>query len=375
MTSLTLEAVMRRVAADKILKLSEAELRCLLSLPEPSFESSRLLTAHYFVTAQYEEAVPQARLAFQFHKNEETFRNFISCLLRAKKFAEGLALLKSEDFLDPCEQADMQCQIRYGMDDRDGAISEAEKSLRLKDALTPEIDLPEARIATFDPTQPDRNIIAFSVFGSDWRYLKGAVNNAIVIRYLYPGWRPRFYVDDSVPAETIQTLLREGAQVRKAPDLPAVDYGTFWRFLVEEDPEVDLYLIRDADSVVNVRERAAVEDWLASGKAFHVMRDFPTHSELVLAGMWGAHRGNLKGLGKQIIDYVRRQAGVLGQRGLDQRFLRDIAWPRMRGRTLTHDTYFQFGDARPFRDEFNLPFPMHVGQNDSVRFRRVGSQG
>mgnify|MGYP006292180853 FL=1 len=45
--------------------------------------------------------------------------------------------------------------------------------------------------------------------------------------------------------------------------------------------------MRDADSVLNIRERAAVDDWLASGAAFHVMRDHPVHCDLMLAGMGG----------------------------------------------------------------------------------------
>ena len=45
------------------------------------------------------------------------------------------------------------------------------------------------------------------------------------------------------------------------------------------------YWVRDADSVVNVREKVAVEEWLASTRHFHLMRDHYDHSELVLAGM------------------------------------------------------------------------------------------
>ena len=40
-------------------------------------------------------------------------------------------------------------------------------------------------------------------------------------------------------------------------DLDAKRFGLFWRFLVEDDPEVDLYLVRDADAVMNVKERWA----------------------------------------------------------------------------------------------------------------------
>ncbi len=84
----------------------------------------------------------------------------------------------------------------------------------------------------------------------------------------------------------------------------SASFGLFWRFLVEDDPDVDFFLVRDADSVMNIKECAAVEDWLASGKAFHVMRDLPIHAELILAGMWGAHRGNIGNMRQRIVDHV-----------------------------------------------------------------------
>jgi hypothetical protein len=51
--------------------------------------------------------------------------------------------------------------------------------------------------------------------------------------------------------------------------------------------------VRDADSVLNLRERLAVDDWLASGRWFHIMRDWWSHTDLVLAGMWGGVAGVL----------------------------------------------------------------------------------
>ena len=69
--------------------------------------------------------------------------------------------------------------------------------------------------------------------------------------------------------------------------------GLFWRFLPAADPSVDRFLIQDIDSVVNVKERISVDQWLASDKYFHVMRDYWNHTELILAGMWGGVGGLL----------------------------------------------------------------------------------
>ena len=52
-----------------------------------------------------------------------------------------------------------------------------------------------------------------------------------------------------------------------------------WRFFPTLDPMVDIFLSRDLDSAVTVRELEAVDEWLKSERALHVMRDHPFHKE------------------------------------------------------------------------------------------------
>jgi hypothetical protein len=66
-----------------------------------------------------------------------------------------------------------------------------------------------------------------------------------------------------------------------------------WRFAAYDDPNVDRVIFRDADSIISTREAGAVEEWVASGQAFHAMRDYGSHTDLLLAGMWGVARGAL----------------------------------------------------------------------------------
>ena len=61
-----------------------------------------------------------------------------------------------------------------------------------------------------------------------------------------------------------------------------------WRFLPVLDPQVDVMVSRDLDSRLTTREQAAVQEWLHTGLAFHVMRDNPMHGTEILGGMWGA---------------------------------------------------------------------------------------
>lgn len=236
------------------------------------------------------------------------------------------------------------------------------QSLRLKDAAAtaPPHDLSGVPVPPFDESRPARNIISFSLFGTDQRYRDGAVLNARAARFLYLRWTCRFYVDDSVPDPVIRTLTQEGAQVLKVTGLPSSPYGPLWRFLVADDPEVDRYVIRDADSVLNIREKVAVDAWLDSGRHFHLMRDYFNHSELVLAGMWGGVRGALPPLGSAMQHFIASRPHLAG-RTTDQEFLRERLWPTLRQSVLAHDSQFGFGDALDFPRAGQLPAGAYVG--------------
>jgi hypothetical protein len=80
---------------------------------------------------------------------------------------------------------------------------------------------------------------------------------------LFPGWRCRVYLDDSVPDHVWQRL--------QLPHVELVDmsqekhiFPTLWRFLVLDDASVQRFIVRDADSLLSEREAAAVNAWLAS---------------------------------------------------------------------------------------------------------------
>ena len=47
---------------------------------------------------------------------------------------------------------------------------------------------------------------------------------------------------------------------------------------------VDMFNARDSDSSANLREAAAVYDWLSLNKTFHAMRDAPGHMGHLILG-------------------------------------------------------------------------------------------
>ena len=206
-----------------------------------------------------------------------------------------------------------------------------------------------------------KNVIAFSLFGSGTKYLRGALHNVLAARTIYPDWTCRFYADDSVDHALRSVLAEEGAEV-------VMDEGgnndDRWRlsrrFLVNDDPDVGYFLCRDADSVVNDREKAAVAQWLGSGLPFHVMRDWYSHTDPMLGGLWGGIAGVFPDLDLTLDRFLTAKPITTAW---DQFFLRDQVWPAIRDDVMVHDRCFESHAAHPFPTQTPLGRE-HVGQNE-----------
>jgi len=193
-----------------------------------------------------------------------------------------------------------------------------------------------------------KKIISFSLWGDDLKYIQGAHENLKLQKQFYNDWICRFYCHDSIPLQLTQILKNEGAEiVEKSGDLGTkMDQpGMFWRFEVIKDPEVERFIIRDADSRLSQRERNCVKDWERSGKNFHIIRDNVHHSTKIMGGMWGAtkefiNRINYDDLIKQFNDlsYTNTYA-------TDQEFLARMIYPLVKDTACIHDDWDRYGEG------------------------------
>ena len=143
-----------------------------------------------------------------------------------------------------------------------------------------------------------------------------------------------------------------------------------WRFAAAADPAVRRFLVRDADSLLSVKERVAVDAWLQSGYRFHAMRDWFTHTDLLLAGLWGGVGGILPPVETLLGHYT---AWRVENDHVDQDLLAETVWPAIRRDVLIHDSVFTgcLGSV-PF-PPFGAMLPgMHIGQNAFHLFAPAG---
>ena len=288
------------------------------------------------------------------------------CEAHLLRWSEAIPWLERGLELNPdnANLHDCLARVHGELGDRDRSREHGERALMLKDALAaevpPAVALDTVPVPPFRPDAPERNVISFSLFGAQERYCLAAVENARVAPHLYPGWRCRFYCDASVPEATRAALLAAGAGIVLMPDQRRLFEGLFWRFHVANDPEVDRYLVRDCDSLLNLREQRAVQAWIDSGRHFHVMRDYFSHTDPMLAGLWGGVRGALPEL-RPLYDPYLEDASKTAN--CDQRFLRQAVWPTVRQSVCSHDSTFRVLGAEPFPDGAELPPGRHVGQD------------
>lgn len=180
-------------------------------------------------------------------------------------------------------------------------------------------------------------------------------------RTIYPSWITRFYIDHTVPNDVVSELKNLGSEIFLCEENKDTE-GTFWRFLVNDDLEVDRYIIRDTDSLINSREAAAVEDWIRSTKKFHIMRDHPGgHSGNILTGMWGG-TANIFNIKEKISSYMRHTNNLAY--GTDMDFARDYIYPLIIDDVIQHDEYFGhiYKDTIKFPKHERVVYGSYVGQ-------------
>lgn len=321
------------------------------------------------VTSDWPQALTVAQQALQAMPGHPQILGDVAlCQMRLGNYAAS-----EQAYTQAMQLAPNEVNLYDGMAELYGLTKQTDKAkhngvqaLELKDALCAQPVLWALPTHAPPPLSDDRtrNVIAFSLFGSNPRYCETAVLNVQAAAELFPKWVCRFYVDDSVPKDVCGRLWDAGAQLVFATGdawqgIPPL----MWRFAVMDDATVQRYLLRDADSLLSTREQAAVQAWLASGQWFHMMRDFYSHTELLLAGLLGGCAGVFDGVLAHMRAYA--QAHTHEQRVVDQHFLRKCVWPTVRQSLLTHDSWFGFLNAQPFpvHADHGLGEQFHVGCN------------
>lgn len=207
-----------------------------------------------------------------------------------------------------------------------------------------------------------KNVISFSLWGNDPLYTHGAIHNIKLAKTLYPDWICRFYIDpDTTPPDIVQSIIDSGSEVIYRYNNRDT-LGMMWRFEVMFDADVDRFIIRDADSRIYYRECVAVNEWISSGKAFHVMRDHQYHNIAICGGMWGGQTSHCMEY-KHIYNAILNDPRTSVSKGADQEFLQRYLWQKVKHNMLCHDRVKNYFGCTGEELSFTIPLEdnLHVG--------------
>lgn len=189
-----------------------------------------------------------------------------------------------------------------------------------------------------------RPVISYSFYGNKARYVKGALENVKRVFTIYPGWKIWVYLDNTVVSEVVQDLCSHNVKFINMTGT-SIKNQMSWRFLIAAEP-VKWFQILDIDYRMIPRGKEAVDEWLESGRKFHVMRDHPQHSIHAMNGqMWGGYGNSIPNMKQLIMKYRARNWFMM-----DIHFLTSQIWPIVKKSVWVHDAYplHKFGQDRPF---------------------------
>jgi len=188
-----------------------------------------------------------------------------------------------------------------------------------------------------------KQVISYSLYGQQAKFLVGAIKNAQLAQRFFPGFTVRFYVGNSVPTWCRSTLALFPNVEMIPVDEAENSLARLWRFRAIFDPSVDVVLSRDADARLGIREAQAHQEFMDSQYDFHIIRDHPTgHGYLISAGMFACKTANM-GFFKTLLDQTTLRDTYMQ----DQEFLSNAIYPNIMEKSLVHDPYYNFPAPYP----------------------------
>jgi hypothetical protein len=209
--------------------------------------------------------------------------------------------------------------------------------------------------------------------GGITKYSFPLVNVILNWMWLLPDWGVRVYVPHGHPmARQLRAL---GAEVvEKSFDPARWCEAMTWRFLLEDDPAIDYWASREAESPPTYQDAAALRAWQRSGLHVHALYVRPAHV-MWNGGLWGARRGFISGrIQSSMADAISvyRQVhdtpeALFGSRyGDDQIFMNKALWKALDGKhngiAYAHGHLLENRTACSFSS--CVPWPPYPGSPD-----------
>jgi hypothetical protein len=196
------------------------------------------------------------------------------------------------------------------------------------------------------------NVFSFCLYGPDNpKYYVGLLENIFLAGKYFPDWKVYVYYGPDVTEKMINHLkVCSSVVLRETGEYGAINM--IHRFYAIDEPDVQLMMVRDADSRIHWKDRWAIREF-ANHPEFvaHTIRDNIEHTADMMGGLWGIRKSSGLHLRTEYASY--KEDTEKGHRvGHDQNFLSDVIYPKVVSRMLVH-----YSNNRRKIGEYAVEFP------------------
>jgi hypothetical protein len=180
------------------------------------------------------------------------------------------------------------------------------------------------------------NAFSFCLYGPENpRYYPGMLENIDLVRAYFPSWVVYVYVAPDVDPAMVGRL-KECSNVRLRETGVTGVINMIHRFTAIDEADVDLMLVRDADSRIHWKDRWAIREFVRQPQfVAHTIRDHIEHTASMMGGLWGLRKSagiNIKADYSTYLEDMSRGS----RHAHDQNFLSDVIYPKVVDRMLAH---------------------------------------
>jgi hypothetical protein len=196
------------------------------------------------------------------------------------------------------------------------------------------------------------NVFSFCLYGPyNERYYPGLLENIFLAGKYFPTWKVYIYYAPDVE-ESMVNHLKACSSVVLRPTEELGAKNMIHRFFAIDEPEVDIMMVRDADSRIHWKDRWAIRDFLDKPEfTAHTIRDNVQHTARMMGGLWGIRKS--AGLSiKQLYSSYTEDTSKGYRLAHDQNFLGDVVYPLVLPQLLVH-----YSNGRYLKDEHVVEFP------------------
>ena len=196
-------------------------------------------------------------------------------------------------------------------------------------------------------------IFSFCLYGNQEKYCKGLLKNLECIQNIFSDFLVWVYIGDNVNEKTISDISKfENTKIIFTNEKGHIN--KFFRFFPIDNTNVEICIVRDADSRIYDRDVSCIKDFFNSEKLFHIIRDHPNHHTWkIMAGMWGIKKGLVDNI-KILYEKWKEQKSIIDFWD-DQIFLSDILHPLVKDNVLVHEAFLTSFESQSSKTSFKVP--------------------